>query len=110
MAEPKSLSAKEITAAARGTVDRVLEQHGKILPRPPYILGFLPPPRWIGIILRDPPDTLTLGQAEKIATDLTRSIAEKVPAVKAGKPGVVVQGGHTTIGFVPPLDIEFMSE
>lgn len=110
MAEPKSLSAKEITAAARGTVDKVLEQHGKVLPRPPYIVGFFPPPRWIGIILRERAADLTLGQAEKLATDLTHSIAEKVPAVRAGKPGVLVEGGHTTIGFVPPPDIDFMSE
>src|SRR5262245_33614374 len=107
MAGPNSLSAHEITAAAKKSVDKVLADH-KLRPPPGFPLGFVRPPWWwIGIIIRTQGLT-TLEQAESLAKDLHGSIAAAVPSAKAGTPSALIQGGHLTIGFVPPEPINLL--
>ena len=105
MAEPKSLAVKDIAAATKETVARVVtEQRGKLL-KPPYIFGFFPP-WWCGFIIRDVDrDKLTFREAEKIAGEVHKGIAAKLPEAKGGKPGAIIQGGITTVGFAPPIDL-----
>jgi hypothetical protein len=34
-----------------------------------------------------------------------KGIAAALPAAKGGKPGTLIQGGITTVGFAPPIDV-----
>jgi hypothetical protein len=104
MAEPKSLSVRELTAATKSSVARVVDQQrGKLL-KPPYVLGFFPP-IWCGFVIRDiDRDKLTFREAAKIAAEVHKGIAAEVPGAKGGKPGALIQDGFTTIGFAPPID------
>jgi hypothetical protein len=104
MADPRSISAKEITAAAKGTVAKVLERHQASFPKPNYHFGFFPP-WWIGIVLANPHlDKVNLAEAGKLAADLGQGVGGAVPALKGGKPGVLLGDGHLTIGYAPPID------
>jgi hypothetical protein len=103
MARPVSISVKEISAAAKGSVAKVLEQHKAKFPKPDFVVGFYPPHWWLGIVIRNPDlDRVSLGEAQKVAVDLQHGIGGAVAALKPGKPGVVLGDGNLTIGFVPP--------
>ena len=39
-----------------------------------------------------------------------QGIGAGIPGLKGGTPGVVVHGGHITIGFLPPRPIDIISE
>jgi hypothetical protein len=109
MAGPNSLSAKEISAAAKKSVEKVLADH-KLRPPPGFPLGFVRPPWWwVGIIIRNPGLT-TLEQAETLAKDIHGSIAAASPSAKAATPSALIQGGHLTLGFVPPEPINLLEE
>ena len=112
MAAPTSLSVKEISAAAKGSVAKVLDQHKAKFPKPDYTFGFFPPRWWCGIVIRNPDlDHVTLGEANKMATDLSRAIGGSVAAAKGGKSGAFLEdGGHLTIGFAPPEPIQTIVE
>ena len=74
MAGPTSLSVRELSAAAKGSVAKVLEQHKAKFPKPDFHFGFFPPHWWLGIVIRNPDlEHLTLGEANKMARELTRS-------------------------------------
>jgi hypothetical protein len=60
------------------------------------------PPWWFGIVMRNPEGKVTFADAQKLATDLQKSVAGTSPALRGGKPGVVFGDGHLTIGFAPP--------
>jgi hypothetical protein len=108
MAGPVSISVKQVSAAAKSTVAKVLEQHKTTFPKPDYVLGFYPPHWWLGIVIRNPDlDHVSLGEAQKVAVDLQRRVGSAVAATKGGKPGVVLAGGYLTIGFAPPEPIIF---
>jgi hypothetical protein len=104
MAGPTSLSATQITAAAKQSVAKALDQHKLKVP-PGFPLGFVRPPWWwLGIIIRNPGLT-DLGQVQSLAKDIHAGIAATVPSVKGGTPGAVLQDGNLTIGFAPPEPI-----
>src|ERR1044072_2331329 len=104
MADPRSLSVKEISAASQKPVTKLVEQqHGKFL-KPPYIFGFFPP-WWCGFVIRNVDDKLTHGETRRIAADVFKQVAGAVPGVDKGKPGALIQDGITTIGFAPPIDV-----
>jgi hypothetical protein len=105
MADPRSLSVKEISAATQKAVASVVDQQRGRFLKPPYIFGFFPP-WWCGFVIREADlDKLTFHEAQKIAADVHKGIAGSVAAAKDGKPGALLQGGITTIGFAPPIDI-----
>jgi hypothetical protein len=103
MPRATSISAKQITGAARKSVDKILVQNNLRALRP-IIVGFIPPWWWCGFIIRKP-DIWSIDAAEKLAVDVQRGIAASVPAVKAGQAGAVIAGGHITVGFIPPRDL-----
>lgn len=109
MAGPQSISFRQISAAAKSSATKALEQNKLKLPHP-YVVGFLPPWWWCGIIWRNPIDQVTLGEAERLAADVHKGIAASVPGAKGGKPGVLAAGGFTTIGFAPPIEINVLEE
>ena len=43
MAKPVSISVKQISAAAKGSVAKALERRSAVLPKPNYRIGFIPP-------------------------------------------------------------------
>jgi hypothetical protein len=103
-----SISARQITAAAKASAQKALEAH--IAKPPKFDIGFCPPPWWwIGIIIK-PPGDLSLADADKMSVSLHRSIAAAVPAVKGGTPGTVLMDGNLTIGFVAPKEINVLHE
>ena len=108
MARANSISARQITGAARKSVDKVLAQNS-LKPLRPIIVGFVPPWWWCGFILRNP-DLLTIHAAEQVAVDVHRGIAASVPGVRGGTPGALTAGGFTTIGFAPPINIQGIVE
>src|SRR5262245_32847055 len=103
-----SISAKQITGAAKKSVDRVLVQNN-LKPLKPIIIGFIPPWWWCGFIIRNP-DVFTLQAADKLAVDIHKSVVDSVAGAKGGLPGVITTGGFTTIGFAPPIDIQGIFE
>ncbi len=104
MADPKTLSVREISAATKSAVARVVDQNrGKLL-KPPYIFGFFPP-WWCGFIIRNVDDKLSLPETRKIAAEVYKGIAAAVPGAKGGKPGAVLGDGIITIGFAPPIEV-----
>jgi hypothetical protein len=109
MADAKSISARQVTAAAKSTVAKVVAQH-KALRRPDIILGFVRPPWWwIGLILREA-ELGTIAETEKLAGSLHEGIAASVPALKSAKPGAIIQGGTITVGFIAPQELQSLEE
>jgi hypothetical protein len=102
MAGPKSISIKQLAATAKRSVESALPAHQAAFPKPNYVLGFVPP-WWIGIVIRNPVETATLGAAQKFATDIHRGVSGSVPG--AGAPGVLYGPGHIICGFIAPPDV-----
>ena len=101
MAGPVSISIKHVSAAAKSSVAKALEHHKAAFPGHHYVFGFVPP-WWLGIVIRDPEGKVTFAEAQKLATELQKSVAGTSPALRGGKPGVVFGNGNLTIGFAPP--------
>lgn len=109
MADAKSISARQVTAAAKSTVAKVAAQH-KALARQNIILGFVRPPWWwIGLILREE-ELATIAEAERLAVSLHEGIAAATPALKTAKPGALISGGTITVGFIAPQEIQALEE
>jgi len=106
MAAPASISIKQLAAAARGSAEEAFKRQGLAALKPGYVVGFVPPHWWLGIVIRNPDAGLTVVAAEKVASDVYTSVAGSVPAVHNGTAGIVVGGGHVTIGFAPPPGVE----
>jgi hypothetical protein len=106
MAEPRSLSVKELVPAAQKAVAQVVtgDRQQLLPPRPPYIFGFFPP--WLcGFVVRAPNlERLNFAEAQKIAEGVHKGIAASVGAARDATPAAILHGGITTIGFVPPID------
>lgn len=107
MAGPNSLSATQITDAAKKSVAKVLDQHKLHVPTG-FPLGFVRPPWWwVGIVIRNPGLT-TIDQAQSLARDLHAGIAAAAPSAKSATPSAIIQDGHLTLGFVPPEPINLL--
>jgi len=105
MADPRSLSVKELTAATQKAVARITEQQkGRF--KPPYILGYFPP-HLCGFIIRNVDADLTHGEARRIAADAFKEIAGQVAGVDQFKPAVLIKDDLTTMGFFPTNDVFF---
>jgi hypothetical protein len=111
MAKPVSISVKQISAAAKGSVAKALERRSTVLPKPNYRIGFIPPYWWLGVII-DPqgPVELSLAKGEELAKEVHGGIADAVSAVRGGIPGVISSGGHIICGFLPPPEVELIEE
>lgn len=100
MAGPASISVRQISEKAKSSVEKALHAHSATFPKPTYILGFRPP--WIiGIIIRNPPEKVTLADAQKLATEVQGGVAGAL-GMRGGKTNVLFDDGHLTIGFAPP--------
>jgi hypothetical protein len=108
MPRATSISAKQITGAAKKSVDRILAQNNLRAVRP-IIVGFVPPWWWCGFVIRKP-DIWSIDATEKLAVDVHRGIATSVPAVRGGQAGALIVGGHITVGFIPPREITALRE
>jgi hypothetical protein len=108
MADPTSISLKQVSAAAKATVARALEQNRVRAPSP-TVLGYFPPYHWCGIIL-NPTVEPALADAQKLAVDVHSGMAASVPAIRSGEPGAITGDGHITIGFVLPPGIDVLVE
>ena len=109
MAAPKSISARQVSAAAKRTVAKVLKQHGVGVQSANMVLGFVRPPWWwIGLVLRK--SELDAATAKQVARDVQGGIVAALPAVRGGKPGAVIKDGVITLGFAPPKEIEVIQE
>lgn len=110
MAGADSISASKISAAARSSAAKLVEQHKAQLGSAKFEIGFCPPPWWwIGIVIQKPP-VISLADAGKMATELQRAIGATVPSVKGAKPGAVLLDGNLTIGFVAPKELNIIQE
>lgn len=111
MAKPVSLSVKQISAAAKDSVSKALQDHKAAFPNPDFRVGFIPPHCWFGFVVYNPlVDKLNAGDAQKLATDVHGSIAGSMSAVRGGIPGVILGGGHIICGFLPPPDVNVFEE
>jgi hypothetical protein len=109
MADAKTISLKQVTAAAKSTAAKVAAQH-KGLQRQNIILGFVRPPWWwIGLILREA-ELGSIAEAEKLATSLHGGIAASSPALASAKPSALIQDGMVTVGFIAPREIQALEE
>jgi hypothetical protein len=107
MASPASLSLKNFSATAKTSVAKALEAHTAAFPKPNYTIGFIPP-WWLGIIIINPDEKVTLADAQKLAADVQSGIGRATPtltAATAGTPSVVYGGGHIICGFIRPPDL-----
>ena len=101
MAEPRSLSIKELTAATQKAVARHVEQQRGKFPKPPYIVGYFPMHHLCGFVIRDVDAGLTHGEARSIAANAFKEIAGQVSGVDQFKPAVLIKDDLTTMGFFP---------
>jgi len=110
MADAKSISVKQITAAANDAVRKVAGQHKALQQRGRIVLGFVRPPWWwIGLILREA-ELESIAEAEKLAKSLHEGISASSPALKSAKPSALIQDGMITVGFIAPREIEQLEE
>ncbi len=108
MAKPISISAGQVTKAAKGTVKKVLAKHKTAFAKiPDHSIGFFPPHYWFGFVIFNPQvDNVPLGELVNVAVEVKRGIADSVASVGAGRPGVMLNDGILTIGFAPPIDLD----
>src|ERR1700710_933136 len=108
MSRPVSLSIGEISKAARASVEKALSAHKASFPTiPEHRMGYFPRCHWVGFVISNgKKDHLTLGEAQKLATEVHGGIAGSVSGTKGGKPGFVVGDGNLTIGFAPPIEVD----
>ena len=110
MADVNSLSAKQLTEAAKRSAGKVLEARIGLKALPSATVGYLPPYHWIGLILREEGQLEKIADATKAAADIHAGIAASVPSLKGGTAGAIIHGGHIIMGFVPPREIDVISE
>lgn len=110
MADVNSLSAKQLTDAAKRSAAKAFEAHKGLKLPPGATIGFVPPYHWIGLILREEAQLEKIADAKKTAAEVHAGIAASIPSLKGGSPGVVIHGGHVTIGFLPPREIDVIAE
>jgi len=110
MASPASISVKQLTAAAKSSAAKALQQHRAILPTPDYTVGFIPPYWWLDIVIRNPDSKLTLVDAQKLATDVQSGVANSIAPLRSGTGAIIFVGGHVTVGFAPPPDVTVTEE
>lgn len=112
MAKPVSISARQISAAAKDSVAKALDTHKAAFPiKPGHPVGFFPRPLIFGFILDSAQlEKTTFTTAHQFAKDVHGEIARAMPAVKAGIPNVAFGGGHIICGFLPPREIELIEE
>jgi hypothetical protein len=104
MASPVSISLKNFSATAKTSVTKALETHKASFPNPNYRIGFIPP-WWLGIILDNPADKVTLADAQALATQIHSNLTgPSLVAVPKGEPGIVCWPGHIICGFILPPD------
>jgi hypothetical protein len=106
MAGPVSLSLKNFSATAKTSVAKALDAHAAVFPKPNYTVGFIPP-LWLGIIIINPDEKVTLADAQKLAADIQGGIGRATPTLTAAAatPSVVYGGGHIICGFIRPPDL-----
>jgi hypothetical protein len=101
MAGARSLSASQITAAAKKTVAKVAEKN-RLLLGPNVICGFVPPWWWIGLILQHDGGLESIEDAQNISGAMHEGISAAVPAFKSANPGTIIDDGRIICGFFPP--------
>jgi hypothetical protein len=104
MPDAQSISASQITSAAKSAVAKVQGRH-KALQQRNIILGFLPPWWWIGLILRNP-EINSIEEAQTMAGDVHAGIAAEVPAVRGATPGTIIRDHIIICGFILPPEIQ----
>lgn len=109
MAGARSLSASQITAAAKRTAAKVAEKN-KMLARPNVICGFVPPWWWIGLILQDHGGLESIDDAQAISGAMHQGISADVPAFKPAHPGTIIDNGRIICGFMPPPGVLAIEE
>ncbi len=102
MGDPVSISIKQVSAVAKASVTKAIEQRAVQFPIPNYTVGFIPPHWWLGIVIRNPDSEITLADAQKLATNVQSGVASSMTALRGGTAGIIFVGGHVTIGFAPP--------
>lgn len=112
MASPVSISLKNFSATAKTSVDKALEKHAAVFPKPNYRIGFVPP-WWLGIVIYNPVASVTVAQAQALATDVHSGVAgpaRELIVVPPGEPGVECWPGHIICGFILPPDERALME
>jgi hypothetical protein len=112
MASPKSISVKSFSATAKTSVAKALAARQGAFPKPNYRIGFAPP-WWLGIIIDNPLDKVTLGDAQGLATDIHTGVGpavEDLVSTTGGEPGCVFGGGHIICGFILPPELRSFVE
>jgi hypothetical protein len=110
MAGPVSIPLEQLTAAAKSSVANALKRHEATFAKPDYVIGFVPPYWWLGIVIRNPDNKVTLADAQALATDVQSGVADSVKTLSAPAGGIIFVGGHVTIGFAPPPDVSVTEE
>lgn len=112
MASPVSISVKSFSATAKASVAKALQARQGAFPKPNYRIGFAPP-WWLGIIIDNPVENVTLADAQGLATDIHKGVGSAVEDLirnTGGEPGCVIGGGHIICGFILPPDIRSFVE
>ena len=110
MASPASLSVKDISAAAKSSVDKAIVKHKAAFPTPNYTIGYVPPYWWLGIVLENADNKVTLAQAQALATDVHSGLTSSVAAARGADAGIIFVGGHIICGYYPEPPISVLQE
>jgi hypothetical protein len=111
MATPVSISLKSFSATAKASVAKALQAREAAFPKPNFRIGFAPP-WWLGIVIDNPVEKVTLADAQGLATDIHNGVSPAVRSLVStiGEPGCVFGGGHIICGFIMPPDLRSFVE
>lgn len=110
MAGPVSIPVEQLTAAAKSSAANALKAHQATFAKPDCVIGFVPPYWWLGIVIRNPDNKVTLADAQALATDVQSGVARSVTSLSGAAGGIIFVGGHVTVGFAPPPDVTVTEE
>lgn len=112
--QPQSISIKELSSAVNRAVAAAVQKHPNFKGSERGAGTIVHPwrPVIIGLVLRHPDPIWTVGEVTAFAAEVTARLKGDAKAVGAGagplEPVVYSEGGHTTVGFVPPIPIVFI--
>jgi hypothetical protein len=107
--QPQSISIKDLSSAVDRAVKLALEKYPKFASDEVKARTAFDPWRIIiGIIFPPPASERTVREYTDLATEVTTQLSRDATlALKPLEPVVYIGGGHTTVGFVPPVPIQF---
>ena len=113
MAGPTTISAKQVSEAAKQAVKAALDKRKAqfVTPAAPSEGIFMIPPWWIGFILREiDAENTTAAALNGLAKEVATGMAASVSSARGAEVGARIHDNHVIIGFIAPPDLRSIVE